>query len=724
MAADDGSEATPSRLSDSESRYRTLVEQVPAVVYVDTNDPMPTSLYVSPQIETLLGYPPEAYLDDREFWWRTMHPDDRARIEDGWTRNVQTGEPFHAEYRFIRPDGAEVWVIDDARRITGADGEDDTWQGVIQDITARKRWEADLLASSARFRALVERTPAVVYETGLDDERQTLYVSPQVEVLFGYSRQEWLDQPDIWIELLHPDDREIVLAALDVHNESGRPWSQDYRLIASDGRVVWVHDEAVVVRSVEGRPATWQGIMLDITGQKELEEQLRQLNEDLERRVTERTAELAEANEMMSLEIGERRRTEDELRGTRERYRRLVEDVPAVVSVWKVGSEGTRDPSNYTSPQIEALLGYRVEEWNDPALWESRIHPLDRERVLAAVMRSETMGEPLDLEYRILAKDGRIVWVIDHATLLERDEYGAPSIFQGILLDVTARRQAERKAREAEESLRTFAETGPVATYVYEVVREPERGVRILYTTPNLAQILGRQAREWMIDTPEQLMALIHPDDKAEAAASLDEQWETGADFARELRLLAPDGRIVWVYNKGRCIARDEQGRPLRFHSTLLDITDRKAREEGLRDSEQRLRSFIERVPGIPWMEVVEAEPGTGRLVYMGPQVEQILGYPAEEILSDPSNWARLIRPDDRERIRALSAEHDRTGEPWWAEYRVATRDGRELWMRSEALASPDEQGRLVWYGVTFDVTDEHAAPVQLPDVDVVESPD
>ena len=81
---------------------------------------------------------------------------------------------------------------------------------MIEDITAEKLSEEGVRASEARYRALIERVPAVVYEMDPDDERRTLYVSPHVEQVLGYTRAEWLDQPDIWIELLHPDDREVV----------------------------------------------------------------------------------------------------------------------------------------------------------------------------------------------------------------------------------------------------------------------------------------------------------------------------------------------------------------------------------------------------------------------------------------------------------------------------------------------------------------------------------
>ena len=84
------------------------------------------------------------------------------------------------------------------------------------------------------------------------DERRTLFVSPRVEEVLGYPRNEWLEQPDIWTELLHPDDRETELAAHDRHTETGEPWKREYRLIASDGRVVWVRDQAKLVRDEDG----------------------------------------------------------------------------------------------------------------------------------------------------------------------------------------------------------------------------------------------------------------------------------------------------------------------------------------------------------------------------------------------------------------------------------------------------------------------------------------
>jgi len=314
----------------SPSRMRELVEQLPVAVYVDSDDHLPHCLYISPNIERILGYPPDQVIADPDLWWRAIHPDDLARVRELFDGCLTSGSPIRDEYRIIRPNGEEVWVRDSAVLVRSDEGKRLAWQGVIEDITKEKRSAQDVKDSNARYRALIERIPAVVYEMGPDDERRTLYVSPHVESVLGYTREEWLDQPDIWIELLHADDREVVLDRHDRHSRTGEPWDLEYRLIASDGRVVWVHDRGTLIRGVEDRPPAWHGVMIDVTAEHDAKEMLLITNEDLERRVSERTGELAEANELMSLEIGERRRIKGELRDARQRYQRLVENLPGV----------------------------------------------------------------------------------------------------------------------------------------------------------------------------------------------------------------------------------------------------------------------------------------------------------------------------------------------------------------------------------------------------------
>ena len=688
--------------TESERRHRTLVEQVPAVVFIDSHEESPICYYVSPQSTEMLGYRPEEFQNDRSLFFRIIHPDDQERVGAAWVEAVRHGDSFFCDFRLFRRGGEMVFIREAAVLIRDDDGTPAYWQGLLQDLTDRKRAEDSFRASEARYRMLVEQVPAVVYEMDPDDERRTLFVSPQVEALFGYSREEWLDQPDIWTELLHPDDREIELAAHDLHNETGEPWIQEYRLIASDGRVVWVRDQARLVRDGSGNESTWQGVMLDITSQKDLEERLRRSNDDLEFRVLQRTSELEEANEMMSLEIGERKRIESELRETHERYRRLVEDLPAVVYLWQVHDDGV--PHVYTSPRIEKLLGYSAEEWNTSDAWKDRLHPHDRERVLAATSRSETTGEPFSQEYRVFAKDGRLVVVFDHATLLSRDAEGGPQLFQGVLMDMTDQHRAQASAERSAERYREIAEDGPIVFSVFEVDLDTEQRVRLRYISPQIEDILGYPAARFYADASNWL-DIVHPDDLP-LAEETSQRVFAGHPWDIDYRMIADDGRIVWMHLEGRTVERDDEGRPRRLQGILMDVTSRKEREVRLSEEAAQLRALVESMPGVPWTYAVD-EPRDWRPIYIAPQVEQLIGYTSAELMAEPRFFQRLVHPDDLGGILALAGHSIRNGEPWLAEFRIVTRDGRLLWLRSRGNPGRDDQGRPVLHGVWIDITAE-----------------
>jgi diguanylate cyclase (GGDEF)-like protein/PAS domain S-box-containing protein len=128
-----------------------------------------------------------------------------------------------------------------------------------------------------RYRTLIEQLPLVVYVDALDEVSSNIFTSRQIEPLLGYSVEEWASESDLFARLLHPDDRERVLAAHTHTHETHEALSIEYRLIARDGRVVWLRDEGVVVVD-EGRQALHlQGYLLDITREREAEQQLRQL---------------------------------------------------------------------------------------------------------------------------------------------------------------------------------------------------------------------------------------------------------------------------------------------------------------------------------------------------------------------------------------------------------------------------------------------------------------
>jgi diguanylate cyclase (GGDEF)-like protein/PAS domain S-box-containing protein len=144
----------------------------------------------------------------------------------------------------------------------------------IRDISDRRRSEERLRAAEERFRTLVEQLPLVVYIDAIDDASSNIYSSPQVEAMLGYSPAEWQEDRELFVRMLHPDDRQRVL---DAHRRAhhGDGLSLEYRLIARDGRVVWVHDEARTMLGPSREPLALQGYLLEVTARREAEELLR-----------------------------------------------------------------------------------------------------------------------------------------------------------------------------------------------------------------------------------------------------------------------------------------------------------------------------------------------------------------------------------------------------------------------------------------------------------------
>jgi PAS domain S-box-containing protein len=151
---------------------------------------------------------------------------------------------------------------------------------VAIDITDRKEAERNLRLVEARYRTLVEQIPAVTFiETpgAPPDETWFTYLSPQAEQIFGVTSEELLANPAHFGEFVHPEDRERVYAANTRSEETGEPFNEEFRIIRSDGRIIWLDSRAVLVRDDEGRPKFWQGVAIDVTGHRELESRYRDL---------------------------------------------------------------------------------------------------------------------------------------------------------------------------------------------------------------------------------------------------------------------------------------------------------------------------------------------------------------------------------------------------------------------------------------------------------------
>ena len=265
-------------LREAESRYRNLVENIPAAVYFRSAETGALT-NISPQIEHLLGYTPEERLASfNGDWIRLIHPDDREKVRAESERTGGTGEPFRLEYRQRAKDGRYVWIREESVLVRDDDDEPLYWQGLLFEITERRHIEAALGESEERYRTLVEHTPAITYSETVSESGDTSYVSPQVEQMLGYTPEELNETNRFW-NAIHPEDRVRVEAEDKRTDGAGEPFEAEYRMLHKAGRVVWVRDRAVLVSTDEDGTQHWQGVIYDITERKEAEEGLQRREE-------------------------------------------------------------------------------------------------------------------------------------------------------------------------------------------------------------------------------------------------------------------------------------------------------------------------------------------------------------------------------------------------------------------------------------------------------------
>src|SRR5918998_2896529 len=333
------------RVRASERRYRHLTQNSSDLVTL--MEATGIVRYQSPALERMLGYSPSELLGKNAFDY--VHPDDLDRVRAIYAEGLK--DPYArpvAELRFRHRDGSWRWLEAVGTNLTDEPGVN-SYVVNSRDITGRKEAEERLKEAEKQYRTLVERIPAITYMQEIGRHSESVYVSPQVTDIVGYTPEECTANPNLWIDMLHPDDKESVLAEDERTNRTGEPFVMEYRQFAKDGHLVWIRDEATLVRGEEGLPLYWLGVQVDIT---------------------------------------ERKQAEKALADAEQRYRTLVEQIPAVTYIDPVDDPET---SLYTSPQIERMLGYTPEEWSAGKQWPKRLHPEDRERILAADERFEAV---------------------------------------------------------------------------------------------------------------------------------------------------------------------------------------------------------------------------------------------------------------------------------------------------------------------------------------------
>jgi PAS domain S-box-containing protein len=532
---------------------------------------------------------------------------------------------------------------------------------------------ADLDLSSHDWRGLIEQLPLAVYIDRLDEWSSNIYTSPQIEAILGYTTEEWAGEDHLLLSVLHPDDRERVMAAHLRSCETGEPFRMEYRMIARDGRVVWFLDQATGVPGQPGRPGFHHGFLLDITERKQLEGALAESTEEL---------------------------------GRQKRYFESLLEISPVAIV----TTDLEDVVTSWNPAAERLFGYAAREALGRKIDDLVASSAELSAEAAAVTRDALREGRVQAITRRAHRDG---------SLIDVELLASPVVLHGEPVGTYAIYHDLRELKRAEERYRALVEGLPLVTYV----GEPDERATSIYVSPQIEALLGYAPEEWLAD-PELFLRRLHPDDRERVLAEHERAFAAGeSNWSSDYRLVSRDGRTVWLHDEA-LIVRDEHGTPLYVQGFQVDVSERKRAEEALRESEQRFRAMFEEAPvGVAWgpldattMLVPTAlrRPGGRGPFRWNRAYREMLGYSEEELQA--LHFSEYTHPEDLPRQLALYRDLAAGKiERYEIEMRYIARDGRVIWAHVVDSIVRDEDGGAL-FGLTMveDITERKLAEEAL----------
>ncbi|NJD52925.1 MAG: PAS domain S-box protein [Candidatus Methanoperedens sp.] len=371
--------------------------------------------------------------------------------------------------------------------------------------------------------------------------------------------------------------------------------------------------ESLAVQDSKGNFNQCRTAIIDITELKKAEEKLQRAHDELEVRVEERTAELAHTNEDLRAEVAERKRAEEALRESEERYRGIIETAEEGIATHE--PDGT---ITYVNRRMADMLGYSPEE----IIGRSSLDFVDDEEKKKVIQARESLKERgnLDVERKLCRKDGSILWTISNLSP-QRDVAGNLIGYLAMHTDITERKRAEEALIKSEASLVEAQRMARIGSWEWDIKTDEVRWSDEMYT------IFGVDKKSF-IPNITSFTGFIHADDLPSVTGVMEQLTSEGGSGSIDFRTVLSDGSIRFVHAEGEIVAFDESGKPSLMIGIDQDITERKRAEKAVEESEKKYRVLTENTPGI-----IQRFDRNLRILYINPQVEEATGIHPEKFI-------------------------------------------------------------------------------------------
>lgn len=501
-----------------------------------------------------------------------------------------------------------------------------------------------------KYRSFIENLPVLFYAVAPTPPFSPIYVSPAFR-RFGYPLQDWLNDPEIWLKVIHPEDRSWVFDQTRASTASGEEVEYEYRIVDAAGMIHWVHDRGCLIRNKGGNVVCREGVIIDIT---------------------------------------DRKRAEEEIKLGQERFRNIFENASDIIYIHDLDG-------NYISINDagERIFGYTREETLGMNM--SQIASSEQVAILREKLAKKLTGDAEQTSYEVecTRKDGQKITLEVNSSVIYKD--GKPVAVQGIARDVTERKRVEATIRENEERYRDLFENANDLIYTHDLQGN--------FTSINRA---GEKITGYTRDEAVQMHVsqVVAPDFLEQAKRMIASKIDGDSATAYELEIISKGGQRVSLELSTRLIYLD--GKPIGIQGIGRDITERRRVDEALKASEQRYRQLGEGILHQIWT----ARPD-GLLDYVNRRTLEYFDRTREEMIGD--GWRHMVHPDDLDESLKRWTTALKTGESYETEFRLRRHDGQYRWHVAKATAGRDSFGNInKWFGTNTDIHEQKESEEKL----------
>lgn len=576
--------------------------------------------YNSFQYYHLLGYRPNEFEATHENWVSLIHPDDVQNVLNTQQRYLSAETPdYSLEYRMRSKKGNYKWFFAKGKTVARDEqGRPERMIGIISDISELKQATQSLRESERQLSTLMSNLPGMVYRCHNNQQRAMVFVSEGSTALTGITPEEFIEGKRTFNDIISAKYKKQLWRDIQRALKENRPFEIEYP-IEVDGQLKWLWEKGRLIGQTSGvKEPMIEGFIADITDRKNAQEELIALKNDLERQVMQRTQELSESNEQLSILLQESQENAETLKAQEEELRQNVEQLNKTnialeskqqelneaherfelihqgigEGLWEIfipeNEKLDREALTWVSPKMLNILGIvSPDNHINLNLWHDKIHPEERTQVIQrfeAYVNNPAWNQPYFVEYQMLMGNGEYHWFRESG-IVARDDKGNPSKVAGSLINIHEKKQAEEALRESEARLQYALEATRDGLYDIDIP------LKRTFASSNYYRMLGFEPDEFGVNN-HVWRELLHPEDKDSAIAAFTEYKANNFPFySLEYRLQCKDGNYKWFLDRGKAVEFNTKGNAVRTIGTMTNIDERKRYEEDLQNAKAAAES-------------------------------------------------------------------------------------------------------------------------------------